>query len=153
MAKRATRDAFSPNFPIFRPRHCSLARLVRFTKQTMMQRSFFSAFTKQSHFSTQPLRNMVRVIRNQKTYSKEKTKTNAQSTQTVYIVGASRTPIGSLNGSLATQSAPQLGITAVKHALEKSGLKPEQVEEIYMGNVVQAGVGQSPARQVGIGAG
>lgn len=75
------------------------------------------------------------------------------STQTVFIVGASRTPIGSINGSLATVSAPQLGITAVKHALEKSGVKPEQVEEVYMGNVVQAGVGQSPARQVVIGAG
>ena len=76
-----------------------------------------------------------------------------QSTQSVYIVGASRTPIGSINGSLASVSAPQLGITAVKHALERSGVKAEQVEEIYMGNVVQAGVGQSPARQVGIGAG
>ena len=76
-----------------------------------------------------------------------------QSTQTVYIVGASRTPIGSINGSLASVSAPQLGITAVKHALERSGVKAEQVEEIYMGNIVQAGVGQSPARQVGIGAG
>ena len=76
-----------------------------------------------------------------------------QSTQSVYIVSASRTPVGSINGSLSTLTAPQLGIVAVKHAMERAGVKPEHVEEIYMGNVVQAGVGQSPARQVGIGAG
>lgn len=71
----------------------------------------------------------------------------------MYIVSASRTPVGAKDGSLATVSAPQLGVVAVKHAVEKAGIKPEQVEELYMGNVVQAGVGQSPARQVGIGAG
>ena len=76
-----------------------------------------------------------------------------QSTQSVYIVSASRTPVGSINGTLSTLTAPQLGIVAVKHALEKAGVKPEKVEEIYMGNVVQAGVGQSPARQVGLGSG
>lgn len=70
----------------------------------------------------------------------------------MYIVSGSRTPIGSINGSLATLTAPQLGIVAVRHALEKGEIKPEQVEEIYMGNVVQAGIGQSPARQVGLGA-
>lgn len=73
--------------------------------------------------------------------------------QSVYILSASRTPIGSINGSLATLTAPELGVVAVKHAISKSGLGPERVEEIYMGNVVQAGVGQSPARQVGIAAG
>ena len=71
----------------------------------------------------------------------------------VVIVAASRTPVGSLNGSLKTLTAPQLGIVALKHAFETSGVKPEVVEEIYMGNVVQAGVGQSPARQVALGAG
>lgn len=71
----------------------------------------------------------------------------------VYIVSASRTPVGAKDGALATLSAPQLGVVAVKHAVDRAGIKPEQVEEIYMGNVVQAGVGQSPARQVGIGAG
>ncbi|WWD18122.1 hypothetical protein CI109_102571 [Kwoniella shandongensis] len=75
------------------------------------------------------------------------------STQSVYIVSASRTPIGAKDGALATLTAPQLGVVAVKHAIEKASLKPEQIEEIYLGNVVQAGVGQSPARQVGIGAG
>lgn len=71
----------------------------------------------------------------------------------VYIVSASRTPVGAKDGALATLSAPQLGVVAVKHAVDRAGIKPEQVEELYMGNVVQAGVGQSPARQVGIGAG
>ncbi|WVQ97073.1 hypothetical protein IAU59_004183 [Kwoniella sp. CBS 9459] len=71
----------------------------------------------------------------------------------VFIVGASRTPVGAKDGSLATLTAPQLGVVAVKHALQKAGVAPEKVEEIYLGNVVQAGVGQSPARQVGIAAG
>ncbi|WVN85653.1 uncharacterized protein L203_100802 [Cryptococcus depauperatus CBS 7841] len=71
----------------------------------------------------------------------------------VYILSASRTPIGAKDGVFATLSAPELGVVAVKHAIDQAGLKPESVEEIYMGNVVQAGVGQSPARQVGIGAG
>ena len=69
------------------------------------------------------------------------------------IVAASRTPVGSLNGSLKSLTAPQLGVVALKHAFEKSGVKPEVVEEIYFGNVVQAGVGQSPARQVALAAG
>ncbi|TDL29350.1 thiolase [Rickenella mellea] len=75
------------------------------------------------------------------------------SSREVVIVAASRTPVGSLNGALKTLTAPQLGIVALKHAFETSGVKPEVVEEIYMGNVVQAGVGQSPARQVALGAG
>lgn len=69
------------------------------------------------------------------------------------IVAASRTPVGSLNGSLKSLTAPQLGAVALKHALESSKLNPEVVEEIYFGNVVQAGVGQSPARQVALAAG
>ena len=71
----------------------------------------------------------------------------------VVIVGAARTPVGSLNGTLKTLTAPQLGVIALKRAFETSGVNPEVVEEIYMGNVVQAGVGQSPARQVALGAG
>ncbi|WVQ71171.1 hypothetical protein IAR50_000696 [Cryptococcus sp. DSM 104548] len=71
----------------------------------------------------------------------------------VFILSASRTPIGAKDGALATVSAPQLGVTAVKHAIAKAGLEPKRIEELYIGNVVQAGVGQSPARQVGIGAG
>lgn len=69
------------------------------------------------------------------------------------IVAASRTPVGSFNGVLKSSTAPQLGITAVKHALKTSNVPIDSVEELYFGNVVQAGVGQSPARQVALGAG
>lgn len=71
----------------------------------------------------------------------------------VVIVAASRTPVGSINGSLKTLTAPQLGVIALKHAFEQYKVDPAVVEEIYFGNVVQAGVGQSPARQVALGAG
>ena len=67
--------------------------------------------------------------------------------QDVYIVGAMRTAMGSFNGSLASVSAPRLGAAAIKAALEKSGVSPEAVQEVYMGCVLQAGVGQAPARQ------
>lgn len=67
--------------------------------------------------------------------------------RTVYIVSAVRTPIGSFGGSLKDFSAPQLGAVAIKAAVEKAGLKPEQVEEVLMGNVIQANTGQAPARQ------
>ncbi len=65
----------------------------------------------------------------------------------VVIVSAVRTPIGSFLGSLSTVPAPKLGATAIKGALDKIGLSPESVDEVIMGNVVQAGVGQAPARQ------
>lgn len=65
----------------------------------------------------------------------------------VVIVSAVRTPIGSFMGGLSTLTAPQLGAAAIKGALEKINLKPELVDEVLMGNVVQAGVGQAPARQ------
>jgi len=71
----------------------------------------------------------------------------------VVIVAAARTPVGSINGALKTLTAPQLGVIALKHAFEQSKVDPAVVEEIYFGNVVQAGVGQSPARQVALGAG
>lgn len=71
----------------------------------------------------------------------------------VVIVSAARTPIGSFLGSLSTVPAPKLGAIAIKGALEKISLKPELVEEVLMGNVVQAGTGQAPARQAAIYAG
>ncbi|MDH5033073.1 MULTISPECIES: acetyl-CoA C-acyltransferase [Chryseobacterium] len=71
----------------------------------------------------------------------------------VFIVSAVRTPMGSFMGSLSTVPATKLGATAVKGALDKIGLDPNQVQEIYMGNVLQAGEGQAPARQVALGAG
>lgn len=65
----------------------------------------------------------------------------------VVIVSAARTPMGSFMGALSTVTAPQLGATAIKGALEKINLDPALVNEVLMGNVVQAGVGQAPARQ------
>ncbi|WP_026916136.1 acetyl-CoA C-acyltransferase [Christiangramia portivictoriae] len=71
----------------------------------------------------------------------------------VVIVSAARTPIGSFLGSLSSIPATKLGSIAIKGALEKINLKPEMVQEVLMGNVVQAGVGQAPARQASLGAG
>ncbi len=66
----------------------------------------------------------------------------------VYIVSFARTPIGRFGGSLSKMSAPQLGGIAVREAISRSALKPEVIEEVIMGNVIQAGVGQNPAGQV-----
>ena len=71
----------------------------------------------------------------------------------VVIVSAVRTPIGSFLGSLSDISAAKLGATAIKGALEKIKLDPNLVEEVFMGNVVQAGVGQAPAKQAALFAG
>ncbi len=71
----------------------------------------------------------------------------------VVIVAAVRTPIGSFMGSLSSLSATALGSAAIKGALDKINLDPAMVQEVYMGNVVQAGVGQAPARQAALGAG
>lgn len=71
----------------------------------------------------------------------------------VVIVSAVRTPIGSFLGALSTIPAPRLGAIAIKGALDKIKLNPEMVEEVLMGNVVQAGTGQAPARQAAIYAG
>ncbi|KAH7001301.1 Thiolase, N-terminal domain-containing protein [Ilyonectria destructans] len=72
---------------------------------------------------------------------------------TVYIVAAARTPVGSFLGSLSSLSATQLGSTAIKGAVERAGIKPEDVDEVFFGNVLSAGLGQAPARQCAIGAG
>ncbi len=71
----------------------------------------------------------------------------------VYIVSAVRTPIGSFNGSLSTVPATKLGAIAIKGALSKAGIDALEVQEVFMGNVLQAGVGQAPARQASIFAG
>lgn len=71
----------------------------------------------------------------------------------VVIVSAVRTPIGSFMGSLSSLTATQLGAAAIKGALDKINLDPALVQEVFMGNVVQAGVGQAPARQAALGAG
>ena len=71
----------------------------------------------------------------------------------VYIISAVRTPIGSFGGSLSSLTAVQLGSAAIKGALEKAGVDASEVDEVFMGNVVSAGLGQAPARQASIGAG
>src|SRR6187200_3197433 len=65
----------------------------------------------------------------------------------VYIISAVRTPIGSFGGSLKDLSATQLGAIAIKGALHKAGVKPEQIQDVLMGCVLQANLGQAPARQ------
>jgi len=74
-------------------------------------------------------------------------------TQPVYIVGAARTPIGAFLGTLSAVSAPKLGSITITAALERAKLEPTDVQEVFMGNVVGAGIGQAPGRQASIGAG
>jgi acetyl-CoA C-acetyltransferase len=71
----------------------------------------------------------------------------------VYIIAAVRTPIGAFMGGLSTISATELGSIAIKGAIEKSDLPVNLVDEVFMGNVLQAGLGQAPARQAALGAG
>lgn len=71
----------------------------------------------------------------------------------VYVISAVRTPIGSFGGSLASVSAVQLGAIAVKGALEKAGVEPRHIQEVFLGNVIPAGLGQAPATQVAAAAG
>lgn len=73
--------------------------------------------------------------------------------QKVYIASAVRTPLGSFGGALSKFTAPQLGTIAIQGALEKAGVKAENIDEVYFGNVCQANVGQAPARQAALGAG
>jgi acetyl-CoA C-acetyltransferase len=71
----------------------------------------------------------------------------------IVILGGARTPIGSFQGALSALTAPKLGATAIRAVLEGSGVSPEQIENVLMGNVLQGGVGQAPARQAAIAAG
>lgn len=71
----------------------------------------------------------------------------------VYIVSAVRTPLGSFGGKLSSLTAIELGSIAIKGALNKAGIDPKEVEEVMMGNVISANLGQAPARQAAIGAG
>ena len=73
--------------------------------------------------------------------------------ENVYIVAGSRTPMGGLDGSLASQKSPQLGAVAIAGALARAKVSAEQVGEVYMGCVLAAGQGQAPARQAALGAG
>ena len=80
------------------------------------------------------------------TVAKRRVKFNSKFDEEV-IISAVRTPIGSFGGALSSLSATQLGAAAIKGAVEKAGIKSEEVNEVYMGNVLQANLGQAPARQ------
>ena len=71
----------------------------------------------------------------------------------VVLAGACRTAIGTMGGMLSSIPAPDLGTIVVKEALKRAGVQPEQVDEVYMGCVIQAGLGQNPARQAAVNAG
>ena len=71
----------------------------------------------------------------------------------VFIVAAKRTPIGGYMGKLSSFTAPELGAISLKGALESINLRPQAVNEVIMGNVISAGIGQAPARQAAIKAG
>jgi acetyl-CoA acetyltransferase len=71
----------------------------------------------------------------------------------VVLAGACRTAIGTMGGTLSNTPAPELGTVVIKEALKRTGINPEQVDEVYMGCVIQAGLGQNPARQSAINAG
>ena len=75
------------------------------------------------------------------------------SEHTPVIVAAVRTPTGKFLGGLSSFSAPQLGAIVIKEAVRRSGIAPDAIDEVIMGNVVSAGVGQAPARQAAIHAG
>jgi acetyl-CoA C-acetyltransferase len=74
-------------------------------------------------------------------------------TDPVVIVGMARTPMGGFLGDLKSLAAPELGAAAIRAAIERAGVRPEEVEEVIMGNVLPAGLGQAPARQAALGAG
>ena len=71
----------------------------------------------------------------------------------IVIVSVARTPMGGFQGDFNALVAPQLGAAAIKAAVERAGIKPDQVEEVVFGNVLQAGIGQAPARQAALGGG
>jgi acetyl-CoA C-acetyltransferase len=81
------------------------------------------------------------------------TDAKANARDAIVIVGAARTPMAGFQGELASLTAPQLGAAAIAAALERSGLKPETIDEVLMGCVLPAGLGQAPARQAALGAG
>ena len=78
---------------------------------------------------------------------------SSSSLQDVVIVGAARTPMGGFRGSLSSMSAPQLGAVAISAALERANISADAVEEVYMGAVLQGGMGQAPDRQAALFAG
>src|SRR4051812_25410872 len=85
--------------------------------------------------------------------TKTKTETNGMTADPIVIVSAARTPMAAFQGDFASLTAPQLGSIAIEAAVQRAGLKPEQIDEVVMGCVLPAGLGQAPARQAALGAG
>ncbi|GAB6050653.1 acetyl-CoA C-acetyltransferase [Hydrogenophilus islandicus] len=77
----------------------------------------------------------------------------SKSAEDIVIVAAARTPLGGFQGDLAALTGPELGAAAIRAAVERAGVAPERIDEVLMGNVLQAGEGQAPARQAALGAG
>lgn len=77
----------------------------------------------------------------------------SKSAEDIVIVAAARTPLGGFQGDLAALTGPELGAAAIRAAVERAGIAPERIDEVLMGNVLQAGEGQAPARQAALGAG
>ena len=75
------------------------------------------------------------------------------SSDPIVILSYARTPMGSFQGNLASVSATELGATAIQAAIERAGVSGDQVDKVFMGNVLPAGLGQAPARQAALGAG
>ncbi|HPI71011.1 MAG TPA: hypothetical protein PLF99_06765 [Tenuifilaceae bacterium] len=75
------------------------------------------------------------------------------SSNNVVIVSAARTPVGNFNGSLAQLSALELGVIAAREAISRAGIEPVNINESIVGNILSAGLGQNPARQISIKAG
>src|ERR1017187_1406656 len=71
----------------------------------------------------------------------------------IVLVGAARTPMGGFQGDFKNVTAPELGAAAIKAAVQRAGVKPEDIDEVIMGNVLAAGQGQAPPRQAALGAG
>src|SRR3954464_14770552 len=82
-----------------------------------------------------------------------RSKSMAANPDPIVILSYARTPMGSFQGALSGVSATELGATAVKAAVERAGLKGEDIDKVFMGNVLPAGLGQAPARQAALGAG
>lgn len=90
------------------------------------------------------------VIRSRRKFSSGST---ALKDTDVVVCGLARTPIGRIRGALSSLTAPELGAASIKEAIRRSGITPDDVEEVFMGNVVSAGIGQAPARQAALKAG
>ncbi|KAI9139834.1 putative acetoacetyl-CoA thiolase [Paraphysoderma sedebokerense] len=153
-----------PNLPIPRPLHNCRLKFRSFLVlpvKTRPRHFILSTFPVASQYIRSPASNCnhkmttLQKLNTSKFAIRSFARSYASTTSTnrVFIVSAARTPVGCFQGSLSKLSAPELGAVAIKGAIEKAGIKPSDVEEVYMGNVVGANAGQAPTRQALIKAG